>query len=44
MEVIAPEDLEVEAGEDDVDLEAGVVMLADEAAKSSQRIKSDEKS
>jgi hypothetical protein len=44
MEAVAPEDLEVEVGEDDGDLEAGLVMLADEAGKSSQRTKSDEKS
>lgn len=41
MEAVAPEDfLEVEVGEDDVELEAGLVMLAeDEAGKSSQRTK-----
>jgi hypothetical protein len=41
MEAVAPEDLEVEveAGEDDVELEAGLVMLPEEAGKSSQRTK-----
>ena len=40
MEAVAPEDLELEAGEDDVDLEAGLVILAeDEAGKTSQRTK-----
>jgi hypothetical protein len=39
-EAAAPEDLEVEAGEDDVDLEVGLVMLTEgEAVKSSQRTK-----
>jgi hypothetical protein len=38
---VAPEDLEVEAGEDDIKLEAGLVMLADEAGNLSQRTKSD---
>jgi hypothetical protein len=41
MEAIAPEDfLEVDAGEDDVELEVGPVMLTeDEAGKSGQRTK-----
>jgi hypothetical protein len=37
MGAVAEDFLEAEAGEDDVALEAGVVMLADEARKSSQR-------
>jgi hypothetical protein len=39
MGAVAEDFLEAEAGEDDVALEAGVVMLADEARKSSQRTK-----
>jgi hypothetical protein len=40
MEAVAPEDLEVEVvGEDDVELDVGVVRLADESGKSSQRSK-----
>lgn len=38
--VVAPEDLEVEEGEDDDEFEVGLVMLTeDEAGKSSQRTK-----